>query len=106
MSVQVIHDAFRKGVQDVAAATSRLEKDKKNIDARVSGFLAAGWTGVAAESFSEAWDDWKLAADDVKQGLEAMGQLLEAAHRDFIEQDTDSQQTMDQIARRVIERMG
>ncbi|MBA3780797.1 MAG: WXG100 family type VII secretion target [Nocardioides sp.] len=106
MSVQVIHDAFRKGVQDVASATSRLEADKKNIDSRVSGFLGARWTGVAADSFVEAWDDWKVAANDVQEGLEAMGQLLDAAHQDFIHQDDSTQQTMDQIAQRVIDRLG
>lgn len=106
MSVHVIHGAFRKGIQDVAAATSRLETDRRNIDSRVSGFLGAGWTGVAADSFVEAWDEWKLAATDVREGLEAMGQLLDAAHQDFIHQDDSTQQTMDQIAQRVIDRLG
>jgi WXG100 family type VII secretion target len=106
VSVQVIHDAFRKGVHDVSAATSRLETDKSSIDARVSGFLAAGWTGVAADSFVDAWEEWKAAADQVQQGLEAMGQLLDAAQRDFVEQDDASQQSLDQISQRIVDRLG
>ncbi|MFC7492697.1 MULTISPECIES: WXG100 family type VII secretion target [unclassified Nocardioides] len=106
MTVQVIHDAFNRGVHDVVAATTRLDADEKEIDGRVRGFLEAGWTGVAAESFVEAWDEWKAAADDVRQGLEAMGQLLDAAQRDFVQQDDASQQALDQISQRIVDRLG
>jgi len=106
VSIQVIHDAFRRGVHDVTAATSRLEADKSSIDARVGGFLAAGWTGVAADSFVDAWDEWKAAAEQVQQGLEAMGQLLDATQRDFVDQDGASEQSLDQISRRIIDRLG
>ena len=66
----------------------------------------SGWTGVAADSFVDAWDDWKLAATDVLDGLVAMAELLDAAHADYVSQDAGSQRTLDQISSRIIERLG
>ncbi len=106
MTVQIIHEAFTRGVDDVVAAADRLERDRSRIDERVSGFLAAGWSGVAAEAFLEAWEEWKVAATDVREGLDAMAQLLEAAHRDLVDQDVASQQSLDTISAQIIERLG
>ena len=106
MSINVIHDAFATAKSDVAAGAARLEADRTRIDGRVSGFLGSGWTGVAAESFVEAWSDWKVAAKDVHDGLVAMGELLDAAHRDYVEADDSSQQQLDQLATRLIDRLG
>lgn len=106
MTIELIHSAFNKGKSDVREAAGRLTTDRDNIDRRVSGFLGQGWTGVAADSFVEAWDDWKVAATDVLEGLVAMGELLDAAHTDFINQDEGSQQKLDQISARIIDRLG
>jgi uncharacterized protein YukE len=72
----------------------------------VSGFLGAGWTGVAADSFVEAWDSWKLAATDVLDGLVAMAELLAAAHADYSAQDDASQPRLDALSARIVERLG
>lgn len=106
MTVQVIHQAFTRGIDHVQAASERLERDRARIDDRVSGFLAAGWSGVAAEAFMEAWEDWKLAATDVRQGLDAMAQLMDAARRDLMDQDVASQQSLDAISAQIIDRLG
>nr|MBA3783382.1 WXG100 family type VII secretion target [Nocardioides sp.] len=97
MSINVIHQSFAQAKSDVQEGCSRLESDRSKIDGRVSGFLGSGWTGVAAESFVEAWSDWKVAAKDVHDGLVAMGELLDAAHQDFIQADDSSQQQLDQL---------
>lgn len=106
MTVQLILDAFDRGIGNVHDAADRLRTDRTAIDQRVSGFLGAGWTGVAADSFVEAWDDWKTAATDVEEGLVAMAELLGAARRDFVAQDERSQQNLDAISARIIERLG
>ena len=70
------------------------------------GFLGSGWTGVAADSFVDGWDDWVAAAADVEEGLVAMSELLVAARNGFVAQDQASQQTLDAISARIIERLG
>ncbi|MBA3783105.1 MAG: hypothetical protein H0X12_14800, partial [Nocardioides sp.] len=50
--------------------------------------------------------DWKVAAKDVHDGLVAMGELLDAAHQDFIQADDSSQQQLDQLSARLIDRLG
>jgi WXG100 family type VII secretion target len=106
MTIEVQHEAFRRGIADVRAATERLDTDERRIDTRVSGFLQSGWTGVAADSFVAAWEEWKHAADDVRDGLDAMGQLLDAAHRDLTVQDETSQAALDALSTRIVERLG
>lgn len=106
MTVQIVLDAFDKAIGDVRAATDRLDQDRRAIDKRVSGFLGSGWTGVAADSFVDAWDDWTAGATDVAEGLVAMGELLVAARRDFIAQDEASQRSLDAVSARIIERLG
>ena len=106
MTVELQHEAFRRGIDDVRKATDRLDHDEHSIDLRVSGFLQSGWTGVAADSFVTAWDEWKKAADDVRDGLEAMGQLLDATHRDLTAQDEGSQAALDAVSARIVDRLG
>ena len=104
--MQMILEAFDKGLDDVRSASDRLTTDRGAIDRRVRGFLGHGWTGVAAESFVGAWEDWVTAAVDVQEGLVAMSELLVAARHDFVAQDEASQQALDAISARIIERLG
>lgn len=106
MSFQLIHEAFEQAKRDVRAGAGRLHKDRDDIDRRISGYLGAGWTGIAAESFVDAWGDWKVAATDVLEGLVGMADLLDAAHADYLAQDETSQRRLDQVSARLIERLG
>lgn len=106
MTIELLHQTFAQGKADVREGAARLRHDRDAIDRQVGGFLRDGWTGVAADSFVLAWDDWKVAAGDVLDGLVAMGELLEAAHTDFIEQDAGSQAQLDAISERIIARLG
>jgi len=106
MSIQLTEAAFRKAEADVHSAASDLRRDRDAADRRVTGFLDRGWTGVAADSFVEAWGDWREAAGDVLDGLVAMEQLLAATRRDFVEQDDSSQQRLDAISARIVDRLG
>ena len=106
MDIELIHEAFDSGRRDVLDGAAALRRDRDSIDARVSGFLQSGWTGVAADSFVEAWEEWKQGATDVLEGLEAMADLLDAAHRDFTQSDEASQAGLDRIAARIVDRLG
>ena len=104
--VNVMHGAFAQAISDVQEAAGRLHHDRDRIDDRVSSYLGSGWTGIAADSFIEAWAEWKVGATDVLEGLVAMGELLDATHRDFVQQDEASEEAMNQIAARIVDRLG
>jgi WXG100 family type VII secretion target len=106
MTVNMEHEAMRAALADVAAASSRLAEGRRAADARVAGFLGTGWQGVAADSFRDAWTDWTLAAGQVEDGLDAMGALLDAVHRDMTERDDRARADLDQISRRIVDRLG
>lgn len=106
MGVELIHVAFRTAIHDVGTGAETLTDARSIADTRVGGFLRSGWTGVAADSFVDAWEEWKVAAGDVLDGLVAMQELLDAAHRDFIQADDASQQALDSISARIVERLG
>ncbi len=86
---------LRQGHRRRALRVRPAGQGPRAIDQRVRGFLGHGWTGVAAESFVDAWDDWVAAAVDVEEGLVAMNELLVAARNDFVAQDEASQQALD-----------
>jgi WXG100 family type VII secretion target len=106
MNIQVIHEAFRTASYDVHTGAGQLRAARDRVDREVDGFLDTGWTGAAASSFGQGWDAWRVAAQDVLDGLVAMGQLLDAAHQDFVVSDAGSQARLDQIAQRIVERLG
>lgn len=106
MTIELTYAAFNKGIDDVQTACELLDSDVSSIDRRVRGFIDSGWRGLAADAFVEAWDDWKLAADDVHEALAGMGELLGAALRDFTAQDDASQAALDALSTRLIERLG
>lgn len=106
MSINLTLRSFDRGIDDVRNGADRLSRDKARIDARVRGFLQSGWTGVAADSFVDAWDDWRAAADEVHEALSAMAELLVVTRDDFLQQDDASQQRSDAVAARIIDRLG
>ncbi len=103
--INLTHASFDQAKRDVAAGVEKLRTDRDRIDGRVSGFLGSGWTGSAADTFVDGWEEWKTGAENVLQGLDAMGQLLDAAHRDFIASDDASQASLDRLSARLVDRL-
>jgi WXG100 family type VII secretion target len=106
MTLYLDHASYDRSRGAVAAASDRLAADRERIDARVTGFLAAGWRGRAATAFADAWDDWSLAADDVRDGLAAMATLLDAVHRDMVVQDDAAAGPLSRLTDRLTDRLG
>lgn len=104
--VRLVHDAMSRAIAETRAARQRLVADRRSAQRRVDSFLGTGWQGVANDAFSEAWGEWLASADRVEEGLGAMADLLQAHHRDMVEQDEESQRAMDQLAARIVDRLG
>lgn len=106
MNIQLIDAAFRQGINDVDTAAKALKTDRDRIDKIITGYVQKGWTGVAADSYLEAWEDWRDGADIVLDGLTTMGELLQAAHVDFTRQDAKSQAELDALSALIVARLG
>ena len=106
MTISTTNESFDRATGHLREAAGTLHQDVGSIDQRVTTFLDAGWTGIAATAFVEAWVQWKQAADDVEEGLAAMAELIAAAQRDFNTQDAASQAALDQVSARIIGRLG
>lgn len=106
MTIEVVHEAMNRAKADVRVAASELRSTRMAIDRRISGFLEHGWTGIAAQSYLTPWADWLDGATDLEEGLVATAELLDALHKDLIAQDEQSQQRLDAISSRIIERLG
>lgn len=106
MTIQADHAAFRTAARDIDRAGESLHRARTGIDHDVDQLLGEGWSGIAAQSFAEGWQQWGEAADDVLDGLLAMGRLLTAVHLDLTERDLDAEDGVDEIARRITARLG
>jgi WXG100 family type VII secretion target len=104
--VRLLHDAMSRAIVDTRAARQRLAADRRTAQRRVDSFLGSGWQGVANDAFAVAWQEWLDSADRVEDGLEAMADLIQAHHRDMVEQDEESQRAMDQLSARIVDRLG
>ena len=106
MSIQVIHAAFEKAIDDVVIAAAELATTRRSVDRRISDFLGVGWRGDAAETFVGPWGDWVAGAEEAEDGLRAMAELLAVTRRDFEREDQSSQRALDTLSARIIDRLG
>ena len=106
MTLAVDHVAFRSAIRDVREAANELERARAEAARRVGAFLEGGWTGLAADSFADAWSEWRRAADDVLTGLVSIGNLLDATHTDISARDLDADAALDRVSARLHTRLG
>ncbi len=106
MTIAVDHAAFRAAIRDARDAADELQHVRDQAARQVDTFLQGGWTGLAADSFADAWSDWRRAADDVLTGLATIGDLLDAAHRDLCARDLAVHAALDRVGERLHARLG
>ena len=82
-TVALIHEAFSKGISDVRAGADRLRRDRDTIDRQVSGFLGAGWTGVAADAQQEAHQEWTQGMLTMREALADLRTAARTAHENY-----------------------
>jgi WXG100 family type VII secretion target len=106
MSIALDHAAFDAALGDVRTAANELQEAHDRADRNVDGLLRGGWTGIAANSFAEAWADWRQAADGVLDELLTIRELLDAAHADLSGHDLDAQAALGHATTRLHDRLG
>ena len=106
MTIAVDHAAFQAAIRDARDAAIELENLRDQAARQVDTFLQGEWTGLAADSFADAWSDWRRAADDVLTGLATIGDLLDAAHCDLTAGDLCAHAALDRVSERLHARLG
>ena len=106
MTIALEHATFNAAVRDVRDAAAELQEVRDEAARQVDAFLQGGWTGLAAESFIDAWSDWRRASDDVLAGLATIGDLLHSTHLDLSARDLDSHAALGQVVARLHTRLG
>jgi WXG100 family type VII secretion target len=97
MTIAASHDAFRAAVADVRTGADALGDSRDRIDREVGALLDGDWTGLAADAFADAWQEWQTGARRVAEALAVMGGLLDAVQRDLWARDTDAQARLDAV---------
>lgn len=105
MTIAVDHTRFQTTVRDVREAAAELRQVRNQTTSRVDSLLRGGWTGLAADSFAEAWSDWRQAADDVFTGLVTISDLLDSTHDDLTARDADANGSLARITTRLHSRL-
>ena len=71
----------------VADIADHLTREKAKVSADIEALTSAGWQGMAADQYAQAWQDWVEGADRVLDALRAESRLLAIQRQDF--QSTD-----------------
>ena len=106
MTIALDHAAFDAALRDVRDAADELQRTRDQAARQVDSFLQDGWTGLAAESFADAWADWRRAADDVHGQLVTIGDLLDATHQELSASDHGADAALDRVGGRLRARLG
>ncbi|MFC4782855.1 WXG100 family type VII secretion target [Nocardioides sp. MAHUQ-72] len=102
MTINVEDTAFRTALADIDRAADRLHRARHHITREVDRLLDGGWTGRAAAAFAEGWEAWDHGSQDVLAGLQTLGRLVDAVHRDLVRQDVETQARLDRVAHAVV----
>ena len=89
----------------VGRVADDLVRERRSLDGSVSGLLAGGWSGVAAEEYQRAWEEWRDGADEVLTALHSMGELLGRTRVAYLAGDDDSVRTVAPLGERLRERL-
>jgi len=87
--ISLVHDALTRGRGDVRAAGVLLEEAASSARVQVRS-LEAGWHGVAADAFFDAFAEWHRAATACLDELRRLGDGMAAAQASLAESDASA----------------
>ena len=85
MSIQ--YAALTSAVGDVHHTADQLDQGRTHLHESFASFLGSGWTGGAAESFRDGWDDWSHGVGEVLDALRTIGDLMTEHSKDLQQHD-------------------
>ncbi|HEX6595713.1 MAG TPA: WXG100 family type VII secretion target [Acidimicrobiales bacterium] len=84
--------AIKVTSEQLEAVSRQLDNGREDVsqqlasmEAQVKALVDADWQGAASASFRDMWDKWHTGANQVKEALAGISQLLAAAARTYRE---------------------
>ena len=101
MDVRLGDDALTDAVAGVRRALDSVDATRCRAAEQVERVLDGGWSGRAATSFADAWQDWLDGAAVVSRGLADLGEAMAVVDRDLRGSDLAAAQQSATVAGRL-----
>jgi|GEM_PF-1919720 len=109
MTINLIQADLAEAVAALSQVADRLE-DRRTATEHQVDTLVERWSGAAATTYVEGWEEWRSGSREVTTALRTMADLIRAAGRDVTEADeasrTASAALTGRVADRLVERLG
>jgi len=106
MSFTTEHAAMAKASRMVHDIADEVTKEQTRLDTEVTSFVGSGWTGVAAEEYRAAWEEWCRGMSDVLSALRTEAQLISSSQAAYEVSDDVSTGQMSPLSARLQSRLG
>lgn len=83
MTITMSHPDLAQAVVGLRRVADHLERRREKAEHQVDTLLDGGWSGAAASSYLEGWQDWRAGCVDVIGALSTMADLAVAAGADL-----------------------
>lgn len=101
MEIRLGHPALDRAVAEVDTGADSLGSTRRRAATHVGRLLDGGWSGAAADSFADAWEEWLAGADQVLDGLRSIGAALELTGRELMTADATAGGTTARLTERL-----
>ena len=90
VEIQLQEGAFAWARREVVEAHDELRRGRDALREDARELMAAGWRGVAADQYADAWTDWEEAAELVLRSLLELGEAMRVAHGGLSMSDSEA----------------
>lgn len=106
MSFSAESAAMAHASRMVADLADDVRREHERLGGEVSGLLGGGWSGVAADQYSRAWQQWCDGMLKILAGLHTESQLIAQSQAAYESSDADATGRMQPLASRLQSRLG
>lgn len=104
-TVALSHPDLTQAVVGLRRAADQLERRRATTEHQVDVLLDGGWSGAAAASYREGWEDWRTGCAEVIGALSTMADLVDTARADLDAADVSSRDAHGAVSARLAERL-
>lgn len=104
--LQLSHPDLAATVAALQRVSDDLERRRRVTERQVDVLLDGGWSGAAARSYLEGWEEWRLGCDEVLGALRSLTALILDAGAEADGADDSARTALVSLTRRLVERLG
>jgi WXG100 family type VII secretion target len=103
---ELVFEHVQTASNDLRDAAGALRTERQAVARQFRACAGGDWTGAAATSFLEYFEQWDAGLTDVEEGLAAMAELVDATRRDFLSTEDTVTGSLNMVAARLVDRLG